>query len=230
MDNANTMIQRRFGVEYSQTGVYLCIPFVAAIMSTIIFGLLLKRFTRRKLALMSGVIGLSSHAVIYMLPNTTTPTTFSLAMVAFSFFAFGFGLGSYYSIIYPMVGLSVKKEHTGTAYGIVSFVQALGMTVYPEISAFIIERGATQDVGYANSSLLYIATAVTGLVGCLYLLRRTDKILTTADADEYPSQPDTTVHQLQDYDNLALQDGASSRPRIEELLPTISPIVSKEML
>lgn len=120
MDNANTMIQLRFGVEYSKTGVYLCIPFAAAstsefsiVLSTIIFGLLLKRFTRRKLTLISGIIGLAAHTIIYMLPNTKEPTALSLVMVALSFFLFGFGLGSYYSIIYPMVGLSVKKEHTG---------------------------------------------------------------------------------------------------------------------
>lgn len=116
MDNANTMIQLRFGVEYSKTGLFLCIPFIAAstfcrysVISTIFFGLLLRRFTRRKLAVISGLFGIITHIVIYLLPNTKDPTTSSLVVVAISFFAFGFGLGSYYSIIYPMVGLSVKK-------------------------------------------------------------------------------------------------------------------------
>lgn len=59
-------------------------------------------------------MGLVAHIIIYMLPNTKAPTNFSFGMVAFAFIAFGFGLGSYYSIIYPMVGLAVKKEHTGT--------------------------------------------------------------------------------------------------------------------
>jgi MFS family permease len=116
MDNANTLIQVRFGIEYSKTGQYLCIPFLSAstqfhnlVFSTMIFGYLLKKFSRRRLAFLSGLIGVFAHLMIYWLPNSNLPTDHNMMLVALAFFAFGFGLGSYYSIIYPLVGLSVKK-------------------------------------------------------------------------------------------------------------------------
>jgi MFS family permease len=61
-------------------------------------------------------------------------------LVCLAFIIFGIGFGSYYAIIYPLVGLSVKKQYRGTAYAMVSFVQAIGMTIIPELSALIIEK------------------------------------------------------------------------------------------
>jgi len=90
------------------------------------------------------------------------------------------------------------------------------MTIYPEVSAFIIEKGVTEDVGYTNSSLLFIGTALAGLIGCLYLIQGKERILTHVDSDEeFPSQSDSSDHNLHDYDQLALKDGVSSRPRLE---------------
>lgn len=94
------------------------------------------------------------------------------------------------------------------------------MTVYPEISAFIIERGITQDIGYTNSSLLFIATAVAGLMGCIYLMSGKERILTHIDGDkEFPSQQDTTDHNIHDYDHL-VQDMGTGRPATESTLST----------
>lgn len=78
------------------------------------------------------------HCFIYLLPNYHEGAEKNHTLISFAFFLFGFGLGSYYSVIYPLVGLTVKKEHQGktlynlgTAYALVSFVQALGMSVFP---------------------------------------------------------------------------------------------------
>jgi MFS family permease len=116
MDNANTLIQVRFGIEYSDTGYYICIPFLSAstllgnlVSSTIIFGYLLKIYSRRKLAIVSGLIGLIVHLLIYILPNYQQGGEQNHAMISACFFLFGFGLGSYYAVIYPLVGLAVKK-------------------------------------------------------------------------------------------------------------------------
>jgi MFS family permease len=116
MDNANTLIQIRFGIEYSKTGHYLCIPFISAsihsyniVFSTIVFGYLLKKFSRKKLAFLSGLIGVFAHLMIYLVPNSNVPTNINMTLVSLAFFSFGFGLGSYYSTIYPLIKLTVKK-------------------------------------------------------------------------------------------------------------------------
>ena len=53
-------------------------------------------------------------------------------VVGLSFF--GMGLGTYYSINFPAVGLSVPQHIRGVGYACMGFVQTLAMTLIPIIS------------------------------------------------------------------------------------------------
>ncbi len=48
------------------------------------------------------------------------------------------GLGSYYSISFPAVGLCVPEKIRGSAYACLCFFQTLSMTLVPIISGNII--------------------------------------------------------------------------------------------
>ena len=57
----------------------------------------------------------------------------------------------------------------GTAYALVSFVQAVNVTIIPEVSAWIIEQKPDKQEGYTNSSLLFFLISILGLTLTLYL-------------------------------------------------------------
>lgn len=76
----------------------------------------MKKYTKRKLALVSGAIGIFAHIMIYFLPNFHEGADKNHTLISLAFVLFGFGLGSYYAVIYPLVGLAVKKEHQGKLY------------------------------------------------------------------------------------------------------------------
>jgi hypothetical protein len=56
------------------------------------------------------------------------------------FFIFGTGIGGYYSVSFPAVGLAVPSEIRGLAYGILCFFQTLAMSLIPILSGIIIEE------------------------------------------------------------------------------------------
>jgi hypothetical protein len=115
MDNINEMIQVRFKIPFQSTGKYLCIPFISAsnlifilVFSTIIFSYCLQKLNKKKLILLSGFLGIFSHSLIFVLPNivdTSDSANNNISFLLFiSFLFFGIGLGSYYSLLYPLVG------------------------------------------------------------------------------------------------------------------------------
>jgi hypothetical protein len=54
------------------------------------------------------------------------------------FFVFGTGIGAYYSVSFPAVGMAVPKSIRGLSYGVLCFFQTLAMSMVPIISGLII--------------------------------------------------------------------------------------------
>jgi MFS family permease len=82
--------------------------------------------------------------------------------------------------MWPAIPLVVKEEHTGTAFGLCTAVQNVGLGLFPYLNGRL--RDATQD--YTASMLMFAALGVVGLVFAL-LLKRSDRdvggILEAAD-------------------------------------------------
>lgn len=51
---------------------------------------------------------------------------------------FGTGIGGYYSVSFPAVGMAVPTSIRGLAYGVLCFFQALAMALIPMFSGLII--------------------------------------------------------------------------------------------
>jgi hypothetical protein len=61
-------------------------------------------------------------------------------MLAMGFFMFGMGIGGYYSVSFPAVGLAVPQSIRGLGYGVLCFFQTLAMSLIPMLSGLIIEE------------------------------------------------------------------------------------------
>ena len=123
LDNANVFVKQCYSIADTNTGSYLCLPFVFAskfipilVAITALLGkYVLHKISRRILIFISTIIPLTGHFIIYMSTNCETHTSFHqkiLLAVGLSFF--GMGLGAYYSISFPAVGLSVPESIRGT--------------------------------------------------------------------------------------------------------------------
>ncbi len=71
--------------------------------------------------------------------------------------------------MWPSVPLLVKKEHVGTAFGLITFIQNIGLALFPYLNGLL--RDLTQT--YTASMLMFASLGIFGLVFAI-LLKRSD--------------------------------------------------------
>jgi cyanate permease len=71
--------------------------------------------------------------------------------------------------MWPAVPLIVKKEHVGTAFGLMTVVQNVGLGAFPALNGFL--RDLTHD--YTASLVMFASLGIVGLVFAI-LLKRAD--------------------------------------------------------
>ncbi len=72
--------------------------------------------------------------------------------------------------MWPAVPLIVKKEHVGTAFGLITFIQNIGLALFPYLNGLL--RDLTNS--YNSSMLMFAGLGVLGLFFAI-LLKRADK-------------------------------------------------------
>ena len=116
LDNANVFVKECFSIDYTNTGLYLCLPFIFAsiytnniVITTALLGeFILHRFQRKVLVFCSTLIPLIGHFIIFINTNCENATSLKQKIfLAIGLSFFGMGLGAYYSISFPAVGLCV---------------------------------------------------------------------------------------------------------------------------
>jgi MFS family permease len=71
--------------------------------------------------------------------------------------------------MWPSVPLIVKKEHVGTAFGLITFIQNIGLAIFPYLNGLL--RDLTNT--YSTSMIMFASLGVFGLVFAI-LLKRAD--------------------------------------------------------
>lgn len=71
--------------------------------------------------------------------------------------------------MWPAVPLIVKKEHVGTAFGLITFIQNIGLALFPFLNGWL--RDVTET--YTASMLMFAGLGVLGLIFA-FLLKRAD--------------------------------------------------------
>ncbi len=80
------------------------------------------------------------------------------------------------SALWPSVPMVVEESRVGTAFGLLTAIQNLGLMVFPKASGFLIDR--TKD--YTNTQVMFAALGIAGLVFSVLLLgadRRRGRVL-----------------------------------------------------
>ena len=72
--------------------------------------------------------------------------------------------------MWPSIPLIVKKEHVGTAFGLITFIQNIGLALFPYLNGLL--RDLTNS--YNSSMLMFAGLGVLGLLFAI-LLKRADK-------------------------------------------------------
>jgi MFS family permease len=158
--------QHAKGLSLAQAGVANSWVFFAAIFATPFFGLLADRFGHRALMLTFGTLLLPLTFVVLGLTHLSLWVTTVMMGISFSLVP---------AIIWPATTLIVEPRRLGTALGLITLIQALGMAGSNLAAGWLADRagaGAHNPLGYEVMLWFFFVLSLVALASALLLWRR----------------------------------------------------------
>jgi MFS family permease len=158
--------QHAHGLDLAEAGEMNGYVFLAAIFATPLFGLMADRFGRRSLFMAFGTFLL--FPVFPMLAYTDWSLWISTAMI-------GVSLSLVPAVMWPSVAYLVHERRLGTAYGLMTMVQAVGLTVFNLLGGWLNDwfgAGADNPDGYRPMLWMFAILSLMGFVFAFLLRRR----------------------------------------------------------
>jgi MFS family permease len=158
--------QHAKGLTLQQAGVANSWVFFAAIFATPFFGLLADRLGHRALLLTFGALLLSLTFVVLGLTSLNLWVSTVMMGISFSLVP---------AVIWPATTLIVEPRRLGTALGLITLIQALGMAASNLAAgrlADIAGAGSQNPAGYEVMLLFFFVLSLTALLSAVLLWRR----------------------------------------------------------
>jgi len=139
--------------------------FLAAAVATPVFGLIVDRFGRHALLLVTGSVLLPLSFLFLASGDVALWVSSALLGVSFSLVP---------AVLWPSVARHVKGDQLGTAYGLMTMLQNAGLTLANVIVGYLNDRGgasAAHAQGYAAMLWFFGLLSLAGFLFSLLLLR-----------------------------------------------------------
>jgi MFS family permease len=154
------------GLTLSQAGVANSWVFFAAVFATPFFGLLADRLGHRALMLVFGTLMLPLTFVVLGLTSLSLWVSTVMMGISFSLVP---------AVIWPATTLIVEPRRLGTALGLITLIQALGMAASNIAAGWLADKagaGAQNPAGYTVMLWFFFLLSLVALVSALLLWRR----------------------------------------------------------
>ena len=158
--------QHAKGLSLGQAGMANSWVFFAAIFATPFFGLLADRFGHRALMLTFGTLLLPLTFIVLGLTHWSLWVTTVMMGISFSLVP---------AIIWPATTLLVEPRRLGTALGLITLIQALGMAGSNLAAGWLADRAgasAHNPLGYEVMLRFFFILSLLALASALLLWRR----------------------------------------------------------
>ncbi len=154
------------GLTLSQAGVANSWVFFAAVFATPFFGLLADRLGHRALMLVFGTLLLPVTFVVLGLTNLNLWVSTVMMGISFSLVP---------AVIWPATTLIVEPRRLGTALGLITLIQALGMATSNLAAGWLADKagaGAQNPGGYKVMLWFFFLLSLVALCSAVLLWRR----------------------------------------------------------
>ncbi len=158
--------QHAKGLTLQQAGIANSWVFFAAIFATPVFGLLADRLGHRALMLVLGTLLLPMTFVVLGLTNLSLWVTTVMMGVSWSLVP---------AVIWPATTLIVEPRRLGTALGLITLIQALGMSASNIAAGWLADKagaGAQNPGGYSVMLWFFFLLSLVALSSAVLLWRR----------------------------------------------------------
>ena len=153
----NYCIKEHGATEHA--GKVMSIPYLISSISSPLMGHMVDKVGRRTiLATIASVILLVVHLSL-ALTNISPVGPMLLQGTAYSLYA---------AVIWPSVPLTVTKQYTGTAYGVITSIQNIGLALFPLMIAGIFNMSGSY---IPNVEIFFASCATAGVIVGLLMIR-----------------------------------------------------------
>ena len=160
--HAPRFLQKKFGLSPAVGGQYTSYIMAASMVFTPILGLMVDKFGRRGRMMIAGSLLIIPAHLLLGLTEVHPAVGFILLGCAFSLVP---------AALWPAVPLLVREKFLGTAYGIIGWVQNIGLTIFPFLAGYIVDQQGDNVVqGYTNMEWMFASLSIAGLVFAIMLL------------------------------------------------------------
>src|SRR5882762_2957922 len=159
-------LQHVKGLTLQQAGNVNSGVFAAAVFATPLFGLLADRFGHRAMMLTLGTLLLPITFIVLSLTNLTPWASTVLMGVSFSLVP---------AIIWPATTLIVEPRRLGTALGVITLLQNVGLWGSNRIAGWLADKagaGAANPEGYTTMIWFFALLSLAALTSVLLLWQR----------------------------------------------------------
>ena len=154
------------GLTLQEAGHTNGLVFLAAIFATPLFGLIADRLGHRALMLVFGTVLLPLTFVVLGLTSLNLWVTTVMMGISWSLVP---------AVIWPSTTLIVAPQRLGTALGLITLIQALGIAVSNNAAGWLADRvhaGATNPAGYSVMLWFFFILSLVALTSAVLLWRR----------------------------------------------------------
>jgi MFS family permease len=170
-----------------QAALVMSEPYTMSALLSPVLGMFVDRYGGR-------VYHLFASQIALMLAHLLMGLTFVPAVLLL--LGVGVGYSTFAAVLWPSVPLVVAPSQLGTAYGVLTSLQNLGLCLTPLLVGHVFEstRASTPENPYRGTSIMFACFAGVGVLAVIALfgLKRERELLNRTDAEEdeaCPSSP-----------------------------------------
>jgi len=154
---STVFLQTKFGFSAVKGGFYTSLIIIGSMFFTPLFGFLVDKFGKRATMIIIGsILLIPAHASLGL---TSLPPALAMVLLGFSFSLVP-------AALWPTIPLIVEENRLGTAFGLMTLLQNIGMTVAPWMA------GKLTDIAggdYTNAMLMFACLGFLGFAFSILL-------------------------------------------------------------
>ena len=162
-NHAPRFLQTKFGLSAAMGGQYTSYIMAASMIFTPLLGLLVDKIGHRgKIMIIGSLLLVPAHLLLGL--------TFLHPAVSFIILGISFSLVP--AALWPAVPILVKEKLLGTAFGLIAWIQMIGLFVFPWLAGKIVDLSGDD---YTNMEVMFASLGFLGVLFSILLIRANKK-------------------------------------------------------
>lgn len=221
------MLKERYGFG-SSSGTYYALPYIISGVMSPILGITIDKIGKRALFIMTSSVLILLAALITMLIPSSTPEEGPEYLCLIPLILLGIGYSVYAAALWGCIPYTVPARLVGTAYGLCTAIQNIGLTISPLVGGVILDKTDKED-GYFYLMVYFAGLACCGIFFNVWLyiddLKNRDGILDKVDEGENleelmtsPTGPNRREHGDNGDGDFDIKDDADADEQVKKSL------------